>query len=123
MHLSFTTYHTIIVLCVSAALLWLLSKVMQVSLQQVFYPKSIIILLGATIACTLVSMLSQFSYQSGMNQITVQGLPRGFWQTITEGAGGTAKSFSLRLFTEDIICWFCLNSVVWFIFKAVVKGR
>jgi hypothetical protein len=121
MHLSFTSYHTLAVAAGSVVFIWLLSKLMHTGIQQVFYPRSLLILLTAATVLTLATMLHQYTYASGMNQVTVQGLPRGFYQTLKEESGAISKSFSIRYFTEDITCWLSVISVAWFVFKAAVN--
>ncbi len=121
MHLSFTSYHTLAVVAGSAVFIWLLSKLMHIGLQQVFYPRVLLILLAASTAITLATMLYQYTYASGMNRITVQGLPRGFYQTVKESGGNAGKTFSFRFFAEDIACWLSFISVAWFVFKTAVN--
>jgi hypothetical protein len=121
MHLSFTSYHTLALVAGSAVFIWLLSKLMHIGIQQVFTPGSLLILLTAASAITLATMLYQYSYSSGMNRITVQGLPRGFYQTVKESGGDTRTSFIFRLFAENIACWLSIISVAWFIFKTAAN--
>lgn len=117
MHTQFTSYHTIGVVFTTAAIIFIVSKLAPVEAKQWFTLPVLLKLLAASILVAgLLAMYSQQVY-SGMNRIKAFGLPRGFYQVVTEPGGLQKKLFVFRYALENIVVVCCIASLVYFFFR------
>jgi hypothetical protein len=117
MHRLFTSTHTFAVLIFVSIVLVLLAKAMKTDISRLFSQAVFIKLLFISLMITAFSAFYQYPFASGMNQVTVFGFPRGFYEIIYEPTGFVHKSIKYRYFLEDLSIWMGLCSILWLFFK------
>jgi uncharacterized membrane protein len=123
MHTSFTSYHTIGILFLTTAIIFILSKLLGIDLKSIYNFSNIIKLLVVALLVTGISIFYSYQYPSGMNKMKVFGFPRGFYQIRTEAGAVQTKFILYRYALENVVVWFCLCSLIFFLFKLVTAGK
>jgi hypothetical protein len=123
MHTSFTSYHTIGIAFITTIIILLLSKLVHIDVRGFFAFSSIIKLAAIAVLITGIWVFYSYQYPSGMNQMKVYGFPRGFYQIRTEVGGVQTKFILYRYALENLVVWFCLCSLIYFLFKIITAGK
>jgi hypothetical protein len=119
MHKIFTSYHTLGILASFLIVILILTKALKNRIGAAFSEFDFAKLVFLSFTITLLSAFYKFSYNSGMNQMTVLGFPRGFYQIISEPNGVSNASILYRYFMENLLLWLGLSIILKLFFNYV----
>lgn len=123
MHTQFTSYHTAAFVIITTIILFILAKLTNADAKSMLTTIVLLQILAIAAIITGCSLFYKYHYRSGMNRMTVSGFPRGFYHIITEPSGLQKKMVIYRYAAENILVWFSLCTLLYFIFKSFILTR